>query len=198
MGAALLKLESSQRAVEGPRQLDTGTVELARKGDTRAFSQLVRVYQDRVYGLCLALGGSDAEDLAQETFVRVHKAIARFDPGGPARLSTWILTIARRLCQDRAKGARVRSETLLQSLPELPEEGLSPEERLAQARTRERLIAAIAELPEEQRSVVALRAWEGLDYDDIAAVEQIPVGTVRSRLSRAREALRKAIEENGR
>ena len=92
-------------------ELDRQTLAACRRGDARAFGELLGRYQDRVYALCLALAGAaDAEDLAQETFVRVHRHIARFDPDGPARLGTWILMIARRLCGDRARSARLRVE----------------------------------------------------------------------------------------
>src|SRR5262249_44443707 len=87
-------------------ELDRATLSRCRRGDARAFRALVERYQDRVFALCLALAGSDAEDLTQETFVRVHGAIRSFDPDGPARLGAWILTIARRLCTDRARGRR--------------------------------------------------------------------------------------------
>lgn len=69
------------------QELDAENVTACRRGDRAAFRALVRCYQDRVYALCVALAGSDGEDVAQETFVRVHDAIARFDPEGPARLS---------------------------------------------------------------------------------------------------------------
>jgi RNA polymerase sigma factor (sigma-70 family) len=84
-------------------ELDSATLRACRRGDPAAFRALVACYQDRVYALCVALAGSDGEDLAQETFVRVHGAIGRFDPDGPASLLGWILTIARRLCVDRAR-----------------------------------------------------------------------------------------------
>jgi RNA polymerase sigma-70 factor (ECF subfamily) len=167
-----------------------------RRGDPAAFRQLVAAYQHRVYALCAALAGSDADDLTQETFVRVHASISRFEPEGPASLASWMLTIARRLCTDRARAARVRLEV---PLPERPLEAGAPgpEHELERVRLRTRLLRAMSALPEEQRAVIALREWDGLGYEEIAVIEGVPLGTVRSRLARAREALRAALGDEG-
>lgn len=169
-------------------------LEACRRGDDAAFRSLVEAYQDRVYALCAALAGPDAEDLLQETFVRVHAAVGRFDPNGPASLLGWILTIARRLCTDRSRAARVRLASAL------PSDGLvadgAPDRDLERSRLRAKIRLAVAALPEEQRAVIALREWDGLGYEEIAAIEGVPVGTVRSRLARAREALREALSDD--
>ena len=182
-------------------ELDGATVNACRRGDRAAFRALVSCYQDRVYALCVALAAGDGEDLAQETFVRVHAAITRFDPAGAASLGGWILTIARRLCVDRAR-ARQRQTALTVELAEREDTGAMPaspesrgsmETRLDRARDAHALRRAVAALPLEQRAVVALQLWDGLDYEEIAAIEAVPVGTVRSRLARAKEALRRAL-----
>ena len=157
-----------------------------------AFRSVVEEHQGAVYALCAALtGAADAEDVAQETFVRVYQAIDRFDPKGPATLRTWILTIARRLCHDRAKKRRLSAVELEAAAP-VP---ASPEDELAARRLSARLADEIMRLPAEQRAALALYEWGGLDYEEIAAVEQVPVGTVRSRLARAREALKAVMGE---
>jgi RNA polymerase sigma-70 factor (ECF subfamily) len=177
-------------------ELPAVTIAACRRGDGHAFRSLVECYQGRVYVLCAALAGrADAEDLAQETFLRVHQAIGRFALDGPATLGGWILTIARRLCHDRARGARLRVEVALGDGAETAAATRSPEEAVQGAGLVAALYAALATLPEEQRAVFALREWDGLEYEEIAAVEGVPVGTVRSRLSRAREALRVALGE---
>lgn len=182
-------------------ELDPATLTRCRRGDAEAFRALVERYQDRVFALCVALAGSDGEDLTQETFVRVHGAIGRFDPDGPARLGAWILTIARRLCTDRARAAGRRPTVALDVVP-LGDGRPGADTELDRARRARALHQAIAALPEEQRAVVALQLWDGLEYEEIAAVERVPVGTVRSRLSRAKDALRRALgiddeERNG-
>ncbi|HJZ86383.1 MAG TPA: sigma-70 family RNA polymerase sigma factor [Polyangia bacterium] len=177
-------------------ELDAATLSACRHGDARAFEALVRAHQDAVFALCVALAGADAEDLAQETFVRVHRSIRSFDPAGPATLKTWILRIARHQCQDRARAARLRVERALAPGAEPPATEQSPEERALAADLGQRLRTAIAALPEEQRAVIALREWNGLEYEAIAALEGVPIGTVRSRLARAREALRAALAED--
>lgn len=175
--------------------LDAATVDACRRGDAAAFRRLVEAYQRPVIGLCVALAGSEGEDLAQETFVRVHRAISRFDPGGPASLRGWILCIARRLCRDRARSLRRRGPATSLDDAIVAAGNADPSRALDHAEQLARLGRALAALPEEQRAVVALFEWEGLDYAEIAAIEEVPVGTIRSRLHRAREALRTAMSE---
>jgi RNA polymerase sigma-70 factor (ECF subfamily) len=183
--------------VERMNELDREVLERCRNGDAGAFRLLVRVYADRVFALCAALGGSDAEDLAQETFARVHRALGGFDWDGPATLGTWILRISRRLCHDRARGARLRLEQGDDgSVAAATASGQTPEQETQARRLGERLRRAIADLPAEQRAVLALREWDGLEYEAIAAIEGVPVGTVRSRLARARATLRAALADD--
>jgi RNA polymerase sigma-70 factor, ECF subfamily len=182
-------------------ELDTATLTRCRRGDAQAFRALVERYQDRVFALCVALAGSDAEDLTQETFVRVHGALAAFDSDGPARLGAWILTIARRLCTDRARYRRRRPTVALDVVP-LGDGAPGANTQLERARQARALRQAIAALPDEQRAAIALQLWDGLDYEEIAVIERVPVGTVRSRLARAKETLKRALgvkdeERNG-
>jgi RNA polymerase sigma-70 factor (ECF subfamily) len=182
-------------------ELDRATLQRCRRGDAGAFRVLVERYQDRVFALCVALAGSDGEDLAQETFVRVHGALGGFDPDGGATLGGWMLTIARRLCTDRARYRRRRPTVTLDVVP-LGDGAPGADAQLERAQAARALRRAIGELPEEQRAVVALQLWSDLDYEEIAAVERVPVGTVRSRLARAKEALKRALgvadeERNG-
>src|SRR2546423_5255892 len=140
-------------------ELDRATVQRCRHGDAAAFRRLVERYQDRVFALCVALAGAaDAEDVAQETCVRVYGALGGFDPAGPATLGGWILTIARRLCTDRARYRRRRPTVTLEVVPLAV--GATAEADMERAQTTRALRRAIAELPEEQRAVVALRLWD--------------------------------------
>jgi RNA polymerase sigma-70 factor (ECF subfamily) len=174
--------------------IDDATLKACQRGEPRALRRLVEAYQQPVYSLCVALAGSDGEDLAQETFMRVVGAIRRFDSGRPTDLRVWILCIARRLCADRARHRALRVE-ITPADPDgidAPDPAPDPEESFAAARLEAKVLAALAALPVEQRAAIALYEWEGLAYEEIAVIEDVPVGTVRSRLARARTALRAA------
>jgi RNA polymerase sigma-70 factor (ECF subfamily) len=173
--------------------IDNATLAACQRGDRGAFRQLVLAYQQSVLSLCTAMAGSDGEDLAQETFVRVFAAIRRFDPDGPATLRSWILVIARRLCHDRARRVRHQVDAFDQISNTANDAAEDPHGDLVRARLSRQVAAAIAQLPVEQRVVLALREWEGIEYEEIALIEQIPIGTVRSRLARARESLRQML-----
>ena len=166
-----------------------------RTGDRRAFEDLVRTQQHRVYGLALRMLGNaaEAQDVAQEVFIRAHRSMAEFR--GDARLSTWLYTIASRLCLNRLAGSERRltrhgEETLVR----LPDGRPGPDEALERGELEEALHRAIAELDEERRVVVVLRDVEGLAYEEIAEILDLPVGTVRSRLHRARLDLKEKLE----
>ena len=166
-----------------------------RAGDRGAFEDLVRAQQHRVYGLALRMLGNPAEaqDVAQEVFIRAHRGLPEFR--GDARLSTWLYTIASRLCLNRLAGSERRltrhgEETLRQLADARP----GPDEAMERGELEEALHRAIAELPEERRVVVVLRDVEGLAYEEIADVLALPVGTVRSRLHRARLDLKEKLE----
>jgi RNA polymerase sigma-70 factor (ECF subfamily) len=165
-----------------------------RAGEARAFEELVVAYQHRVFGVALRMLGSraEAEEIAQEVFVRAHRALAEFR--GDARLSTWLYAIASRLCLNRlaASDRRLRregEETLLR-LPADTDPAAGVERREVEAA----LHRAIEGLPEERRIVVVLRDLEGLSYEDIAQVLGLELGTVRSRLHRARLDLKEKME----
>jgi RNA polymerase sigma-70 factor, ECF subfamily len=166
-----------------------------RAGDRRAFEDLVRVQQHRVYGLALRMLGNSAEaqDVAQEVFLRAHRGLAAFR--GAARLSTWLYTIASRLCLSRLAGSERRFASHGEEpLDRLVDARPGPDEALERGELEEALHRAIAELPEERRLVVVLRDIEGLAYEEIAEILELPVGTVRSRLHRARLDLKEKLE----
>jgi RNA polymerase sigma-70 factor, ECF subfamily len=174
---------------------DAALIAACARREDWAFRRLIERHGQAVYALCTALAGTDGEDLAQETFLRVLRAVGDFDAQGPATLRSWILTIARRLCHDRARhlGCGVEVASPAPGAWEPADPALGPEEHLEAARLCARLSAALAQLPLEQRAVIALREWEGLGYEEIATIEDVPIGTVRSRLARARSALREAL-----
>ena len=123
--------------------------------------------------------------------MKVLRGLPQFDPRGPARLSSWILTIATRTCLDVLKAKRPAAEQLPESLA-APSD---PEHETAQRQMEQRVQAAMARLPEEMRAVVILRAYHDFDYDEIAAALGLELGTVKSRLGRARVALREVLGE---
>jgi RNA polymerase sigma-70 factor (ECF subfamily) len=170
-------------------------VDRLRAGDRRAFEELVRVQQHRVYGLALRMLGNaaEAQDVAQEAFLRAHRGLAGFR--GDARLSTWLYAIVSRLCLNRLAGTERRlTRHGEEALERLPDATPRPDQALERGELEEALHRAIAELPDERRIVVVLRDVEGLAYEEIADVLDLPIGTVRSRLHRARLDLKGKLE----
>lgn len=175
-----------------------------RAGEARAFGALVRAYQDRVLNVCWRMCGrrEDAEDLAQEVFVRAFQQLHRFE--GQARFYTWVYRIAVNL----TLSARRRPSILRHSSLDARAEGLGanhdgdglrrsvassdrePVDAAAAKESREIVAAALERLEPDHRAVVVLRDLEGLDYDEIAEILDVPQGTVKSRLHRGRAALR--------
>jgi len=164
-------------------------------GEARAFEELVITYQHRVFGVALRMlrNSTEAEDVAQEVFLRAHRGIAAFK--GEAKLSTWLHTIAARLCLNRLaggpRGLEVRSEGALERLAQ---PGADPSAAVERSELEAALHRAVADLPDDGRIVVVLRDFEGLSYDEIAAALDLPLGTVRSRLHRARTDLKDKLE----
>ncbi len=180
---------------EPPSGDDAGFVERLRAGEGRAFEELVRLYQHRVFGVAVRMlgNGAEAEEVAQEVFLRVHRAIGEFR--GEAKLSTWLYTIASRLCLTRlGAGDRRHGREGEETLERLANGHADPAVTLERSEVEAALHRAIAELPEERRIVVVLRDLEGLAYEEIAAVLDLPLGTVRSRLHRARLDLKDKLE----
>jgi RNA polymerase sigma-70 factor (ECF subfamily) len=172
-----------------------GFVERLRAGDARAFEELVAVHQHRVFGVALRMldNAAEAEEIAQETFLRAHGSLAGFR--GDAKLSTWLYAIVSRLCLNRLASAdrrvvRPGEEALLR----VADAGGGPDANAERGELEAALHRAIADLPEERRLVVILRDLEGLAYDEIARALGLEPGTVRSRLHRARMDLKEKME----
>jgi|CXWL01.1.fsa_nt_gi RNA polymerase sigma-70 factor (ECF subfamily) len=167
-------------------------VRRSRSGDTQAFGSLVRLHQDRIYHACLRMCGDPtaADDLTQETFVKAFTAISRFD--GRSRLFTWLYRIAINTCRDSRRGRRPVTQSLDAALTRSSHEA-SPIERTSDREEQSLVLAALAELDDDHRAAVILRDLEGLDYGEIAGILEVAVGTVKSRLHRARMALREKL-----
>jgi RNA polymerase sigma factor (sigma-70 family) len=176
-------------------EIDELTLARARRGESPALSALVRHYQRPVYALVARLlVGRRAEaldDVAQEAFLRVCRGLPRFSPDGTARLSTWILTVTTRTCLNALRDGR--RALALQPDAEPDVSPGDPEQTAVERQRRRRVEAAMAALPEEMRAVLVLRAYHDFDYDEIAAALGLEIGTVKSRLGRARAALREVL-----
>ena len=167
---------------------DELTLRRAQRGDQRAWRDLVERFQQPVHALIWRLLAGRAQhrapDLTQETFVRVLRALPKFEPAGPAKLSTWILTIATRLALNELRRPDLAS---LERDPIGPDRADTNIER---KRLGAAIAAGVAALSDPQRAVLVLREYHDLDYAEIADVLELDVGTVKSRLARARSALR--------
>jgi RNA polymerase sigma-70 factor (ECF subfamily) len=184
-------------AIAATQSRDLDLVDRHLHGDESAFEAVYSAHADRVYGLCLRLSGNpeDAGDLAQEVFLRVHRHLGRF--AGRSALGTWIWRIAVNVCRSRLARRRPPALGLEEAVggAEPVAAGESPEEAAALAEHRRRVARALVGLPAKLRVAVILRDVEGLSYEEIAQVERLPLGTVRSRIARGREALRERLEE---
>lgn len=163
------------------------------KGDEKAFERLVRENQNRIYAVCLNMlkNPHDAEDAAQDVFVKVFRSIRSFK--AESRLETWMTKIAVNTCLDII---RSRRETVdIDEQYDLTD-GRTPETELEQSDRRLALRQALSQLPEEIRSVVVLRFVEERSYEEIAEILNLNLNTVRTRIFRGREKIKKIFSEN--
>jgi RNA polymerase sigma-70 factor (ECF subfamily) len=177
------------------RSDDPAFIARLRQGDARAFEELVRAHQHRVYGVALRMLGSaaEAEEAAQEAFLRAHGALPQFR--GDARLATWLYAIVSRLCLTRLASSERRAVRQgEEGLLRLRHPGPGPESAAEQGELDAALHRAIAELPDDRRMVVVLRDLQGLSYEEVAQALGLELGTVRSRLHRARMDLKGKLE----
>ncbi len=158
------------------------------------WEQVVRDYQPRVYRLAYRLTGNhaDAEDLAQDTFVRVFRSLARYEPG---TFEGWLHRITTNLFLDGARRrARIRFVPLLDDGDRLPAHGADPERIALDGRLDADLERALAGLSPVFRAAVLMADVQQVPYDEIAAIQGVEPGTVRSRVHRGRKQLRRALE----
>ena len=179
---------------------EAALVVAAQGGDEAAFAEIVRRYQRAVYRVAYGLtrNGSDADDLAQETFLRAWQALGRFRVGEP--LFPWLSRIAVNLAYSLFRRRKRRPETALEPLLEAGhqwEGGEDPVEEAAEREHQGLLESAFAELTPEHQSILVLRVMQDQSYEEIAKTLEIPIGTVMSRLSRARDKLRAMMQGQG-
>jgi RNA polymerase sigma-70 factor (ECF subfamily) len=169
----------------------------ARRGDRAALSELLALHQQRVFGFGVKMCGDpeDARDVAQDTLMTMARTMREFR--GDSSLSTWLYTVARSFCikkRRRTKGAPAQHETLDKAAQErAPAPAASPEQTLLGREERDAVAAALDHLEPEAREVVVLRDIEGLTAPEVAAVTGLSVAAVKSRLHRARQALRERL-----
>jgi len=179
---------------------DKRLAQLAGQGDQDAFARLVERYTGMVYHLAVQRVGNhhDAEEIAQAVFFKAWQALPNFR--GDAAFSTWLYRMTVNAATDHLRQKGRRETPLSLDDPDLPQTAdLSPgpAEAVQEAERREALNQAIHALPDQSRTVLLLREFEGLSYEEIAQALELPIGTVRSRLARARAALTKILLAQG-
>ena len=183
---------------DGDQQL----VERAQKGDTRAFDLLVLKYQGRVANLVsrYVSNAAEVEDVTQEAFIKAYRALPKFR--GDSAFYTWLYRIAANAAKNHlvALGRRPSSDQVIDEaeqfdLPGKLKDHESPDAVLMGMELERTVNSAIDSLPEELRAALTLREFEGLSYEEIAEILSCPIGTVRSRIFRAREAVDQRVEE---
>ncbi len=169
----------------------------ARRGDADAFGVIVRCYLERIYRVAhrILRNHDDAAEVAQDTFLRAYRGIDRFDPDRP--VFPWLYRIARNLSLNRIERTRGR-ETSLPEFDTIESRLGGPEESAMIAQDAREVRCAVASLPEQFRTIIELNHFEECSYSEIAAILDIPIGTVMSRLYHARRRLRQLLEQEDR
>lgn len=175
----------------------------SKDGDIQAFEQLIENYQTKVFNIALRIIGNydDANDLAQEVFLRVYKSIKSFK--GESSFSTWIYKITKNVCLDEIRKRRNKNVISLDEEIKLNSGEVTrqvessddtPDVALEKSEMKDLINKAISELSDEHRVVIVLRDIQGFSYEEIAKIIDCPEGTVKSRINRARKALKKILK----
>ena len=181
-------------------------VQRAREGDELAFAQLVTDNEKRIYNLCRRLTGNpdDGAELAQEAFLNAWRGLGKFH--GESSFATWLYRLTSNVCIDFLRKEKRRSALSMtvslddggeEQQADLPDERYSPHAEAERRERQDTLRAGLAALSEEHRKVLVLRELEGLSYGEIAQLLEVEEGTVKSRIARARLALRKYLLQSG-
>ncbi|MBR9769705.1 MULTISPECIES: RNA polymerase sigma factor RpoE [Halomonas] len=185
-----------------PKETDQQLVARAQKGDTRAFDLLVKKYQHKILGLIGRYISDHAEvqDVAQEAFIKAYRALGKFR--AESAFYTWMYRIAINTAKNHlvSRGRRPPGSDLDINDAEIVDMSgrladiETPEASIARDQLEAAVFEAIENLPDDLRTAITLRELDGLSYEDIAQIMQCPVGTVRSRIFRAREAVDQHIQ----
>jgi len=179
---------------------DLNLIESFKQGDTSAFGELVLRYQDKIYNLCRHMLGNtaDAEDAAQDVFLKAYQALPKFQP--EASLYTWLYRIATNTCIDYKKkpifeslfGDSREGERLVH---DRASDAPSPEKLYQSKQIDKALQEILGKLSPKLRAIIILKEIEELSYEEIADALEISMGTVKSRIARAREELQKLMQK---
>lgn len=185
----------------GEKRVDQALVERVQRGDRGAFDVLVRKYQHKILNLIIRYvhDPSEAQDVAQEAFIKAYRALGNFR--GDSAFYTWLYRIAINTAKNflvaqgrRPPGSDIDAQDAEQyDVDSRLKERDTPEHELLKNELERTVFDAIGDLPEDLRTAITLREMEGMSYEDIATAMDCPIGTVRSRIFRAREAIDERI-----
>jgi RNA polymerase sigma-70 factor, ECF subfamily len=171
------------------------------RGDQDAFAEVIELYKDKVFQICFRMLGNrhEAEDISQEAFIRAYVNIHTFNQ--KRKFSTWLYRIATNLCIDRIRkkkpdyflDAEVKGTEGLTMYSQVAAEGQLPEEEVEEMELQAEIQRQILKLPDKYRSVIVLKYIEELSLQEISEILDLPLGTVKTRIHRGREALRKQL-----
>ncbi|MCY0091469.1 MULTISPECIES: RNA polymerase sigma factor SigW [Bacillus amyloliquefaciens group] len=178
-------------------------IKQVKKGDQNAFTEIVDLYKDKIYQLCYRMLGNvhEAEDIAQEAFIRAYVNIDSFDIN--RKFSTWLYRIATNLTIDRIRkkkpdyylDAEVAGAEGLTMYSQIAADGVLPEDAVLSLELSDTIQKKILKLPDKYRTVIVLKYIDELSLIEIGEILNIPVGTVKTRIHRGREALRKQLRD---
>lgn len=182
---------------------DEQLVSRFKEGSMEAFEELVRRYETKIYNLVYRFMGNhaDAGDLAQEAFIRAYRALSKFR--GESSFSTWIYKVTANVCRDELRKQRRKKNISLDELEggqreiAVADTSSLPEETFERRELQNRIQVYLNQLSEDHRLILLMREMQDMSYEEISEVMQCSMGTVKSRLSRARTALKKIMKSAG-
>ena len=182
---------------------DEDLIQKIKNGDIDAFDQLVHRYEGKIYSVAYRFMGNhaDAGDLAQDTFIRMYQALPSFR--GDSSFATWLYRVAANACRDELRKRQRRRSVSMDEMIEASPANMpaasdySPEETVQRHETQRQVQECLNRLSDDHRLILVMREIRGLSYEEIAGVLDCSLGTVKSRISRARNALKEKIKEQG-